>query len=135
MKAAAFLAMCSLVACQHGAFAVDANGAHRIQNRFIAPCCWSQSVAMHDSPVAREMRDEIVKLVSEGKTEEEIVDFYVTRYGERILRLPRGKAWIWLNAVPIGALSVGAAGVVLFLARARKRHQPVVEIEKKGLPL
>jgi len=117
---AALLAMCFLVACQRGAFAVDANSARRIQDRFMAPCCWSQSVAMHDSPAAREMRDEIVKLVSEGKTEDEIVDYYVGRYGERILRLPRGKAWIWLNAIPIGALTAGAACLVLFLARARR---------------
>lgn len=112
--------MSLLVASQVGAYAVDANAIHKTQDRFIAPCCWSQSVAMHDSPVAREMREEIVEFVSEGKTEEEIVDFYVARYGERILRVPRGKAWIWLNAVPIGALTAGAAGVMLFLARARR---------------
>jgi cytochrome c-type biogenesis protein CcmH/NrfF len=45
---------------------------------------------------------------------------YVGRYGERILRQPRGRAWVWLNAVPIGALAVGLAGVLLFLARSRQ---------------
>ena len=114
------LPLCALVFTQFAVFASDPNPTHRIQDRFIAPCCWSQSVAMHDSPVAREMRDEIAELVAEGKTEEEIVDYYVGRYGERILRQPRGKAWVWLNAVPIGALTVGAACVLLFLSRARR---------------
>ncbi len=127
MKSAALLAICLLLACRRGAFALDANSVHRIQDRFIAPCCWSQSVAMPDSPAAREMREEIVKLVAEGKTEDDIVDFYVARYGERILRMPRGKAWIWLNAVPIGALAAGAAGVVLFLARARRGADPLTK--------
>jgi cytochrome c-type biogenesis protein CcmH/NrfF len=66
------------------------------------------------SPVARQMREEIVKLMAESKSEEEIVDYHVGRYGERILRQPRGKAWVWLNAVPIVAFTAGAACVILF---------------------
>jgi cytochrome c-type biogenesis protein CcmH len=116
----ALLSLCLLIPAQVIMFGDGPNRVLRIQDRFIAPCCWSQSVAMHDSPVAREMRDEIVKLVSEGKTEEQIVDHYVARYGERILRQPRGKAWVWLNAVPIGVLTLGVAGVLVFLARARR---------------
>lgn len=115
MKVFALLALAQLTLCGLGPGSV-----RKIQDRFIAPCCWSQSVAIHDSPVAREMRDEIVKLVSEGKSEEQIVDHYVARYGERILRQPRGQAWVWLNAVPVGAIAVGVACVVLFVRHARR---------------
>lgn len=117
---AAYLALSFLVPTQPDVLGVAASGVRKIQDRFLAPCCWRQSVAIHDSPVARQMRDEIVRLVSEGKTEEEIVDYYVGRYGERILRQPRGQAWIWLNVVPIGALGGGLAGVLVFMTRARK---------------
>jgi cytochrome c-type biogenesis protein CcmH len=120
---AAFLVLCFLVPAELRVLGLDANGVRKIQDRFMAPCCWSQSVAVHDSPVARQMRQEIVSLASEGKTEEEIVDYYVGRYGDRILRQPRGRAWIWLNAVPFGALSAGLAGVLVFMARARKVEQ------------
>lgn len=120
MKTLALLALCLLVPAQAAVSGPDPGRARGIQDKFIAPCCWSQSVAIHDSPVAREMRDEIVELVSEGKTEEQIVDHYVARYGERILRQPRGKAWVWLNAVPIGVLTLGVACVLVFLVRARR---------------
>ncbi|MGO9261094.1 MAG: cytochrome c-type biogenesis protein CcmH [Bryobacteraceae bacterium] len=108
---AALVALCLLA---------PADDVRRIQDRFLAPCCWRQSVAVHDSPVAREMRDEIATFASEGRTEEQIVDYYVARYGERILRQPRGQAWIWLNAGPIVASIAGLAAVVLFLARAKR---------------
>jgi cytochrome c-type biogenesis protein CcmH len=61
-----------------------------ITERFIAPCCWRENLAVHQSPDAEKMRAEIVQLVADGRTEDEIVEQYVSQYGERILRVPRG---------------------------------------------
>ena len=74
--------------------AADKDDTKRIQDRLLAPCCWQQSVAVHDSDIARQMRAEIARLAASGKNEEQIVEVYVARYGERILREPRGaKRW------------------------------------------
>jgi len=95
------------------------NQVRRIEERFIAPCCWSETVAVHRSETAAQMRAEIERLVEEGRTEDEIVARYVSEYGERILLVPRGGKSAWLTVLPFVALAAGAAFLVRYLARFR----------------
>ena len=97
------------------------NTVRRIQDRFLAPCCWQQSVAVHDSDIAKQMRAEIASMVADSKNEEQIVDLYVARYGERILREPRGANWLWSILVPLASIVLATAGLVLFLSRQLKQ--------------
>lgn len=95
-----------------------------ITERFVAPCCWRENLALHQSPDAERMRAEIVQLVAAGRTEDEIVERYVTRYGERILRVPRGGKFALLTLTPLAVLILGAAGVLLYLGRRRRAILP-----------
>ena len=110
----------------------EENAIKRIQDRFLAPCCWQQSVAVHDSDIAKQMRAEIAGMVASGKSEEQIVDVYVARYGERILREPRGGYWWWSVMVPAILIVLAAAGLVLFLRRQPK--PPVLAADATDLP-
>lgn len=96
--------------------------ARRIEERFIAPCCWRESVAVHRSPEADKIRSEIRQLLESGKTEGQIVDFYVARYGERILREPRGSVSLWLRTVPLLALLAGALFVAGYIIHSRRKR-------------
>ena len=49
---------------------------HQLQDSMLAPCCWAESVAVHRSEPAMQMRLEIKKFVLEGKTDREILDYY-----------------------------------------------------------
>lgn len=55
-------------------------------------------------------------MVASGLSESQIVDEYVARYGERILREPRGIRFQILNLVPILVGVVGCLCVVRFLS-------------------
>jgi cytochrome c-type biogenesis protein CcmH len=110
----------------------EENAVKRIQDRFLAPCCWQQSVAVHNSDIAKQMRAEIASMVADGKNEEQIVDVYVARYGERILREPRGARRWWLTLVPLVSIALATAGLVLFLRRQQK--PPVPEPDAADLP-
>ncbi len=71
--------------------------------------CLNQSIA--DSPVelAGELRNEVREMIVEGKSDDEIRDYMVARYGEFILFRPRFSArnmWLWLG--PSVLLLVGA---------------------------
>ena len=71
--------------------------------------CQNQSIA--DSPVglASDLRDEVRDMLVAGKSDEDIRDFMVTRYGEFILFRPRfsvRNAWLWL--LPAVLLALGA---------------------------
>ncbi|HVP11578.1 MAG TPA: hypothetical protein VMV94_10370, partial [Phycisphaerae bacterium] len=42
--------------------AADKDQVRRIQERLMAPCCWQQTVAVHDSDIAKQMRTEIERM-------------------------------------------------------------------------
>lgn len=84
------------------------------------PKCQNQNLADSNSPIAQDLRREIHRMVSDGRSDREIVDFMVARYGEFVLYRPRWDAntqWLWL--VP-GALLFAGGAVVLTLSRRRR---------------
>jgi cytochrome c-type biogenesis protein CcmH len=108
--------------------AAQDNALRRIQDRFVAPCCWRQSVAIHNSEAAAQMRSEIAHLVAAGKSEDQIVEFYVARYGERILREPRGSKLIASIVVP-SVMFIGAAACLLvYIRRLRRAPTPIARV-------
>ena len=72
---------------------------------------------MHRSPEAEKMRGEIARMVDGGKSEGEIVEFYVGKYGERILREPRGQRAVWLAVAPVVFVIAGLMVLLLFLRK------------------
>jgi cytochrome c-type biogenesis protein CcmH len=101
------------------ALAAAPDAQRRIEERFIAPCCWSENVAVHRSEVAAEMRTEIAKMLAEGKTEDQIVARFVAQYGERVLIVPRGPSTVWLAIIPWVALALGLLILAWFIRRRR----------------
>ena len=93
--------------------------ARQIEARFVSPCCWRENLAVHGSQVADELRGLIAAMVRSGQTEPQIVDYMVARFGERILRGPRGTRFRFLNLTPIVALAIGLWLLVRFLKRSR----------------
>lgn len=101
----------SVLLCQNA----TAGATDRIRNlekQFVAPCCWHEAVAHHGSREAEQMRAKIATLVDEGRSDSEVIDFFVSRFGERILREPRGRKSMWLYTLP-GAAAVG--GLLLLI--------------------
>ena len=100
-----------------------ADKAREIEDNLIAPCCWSQPVSQHDSEIAQQIRSEVSNMVAAGKSREEILDYYVSKYGERILVTPRAKGFNTLAYIlPWAALPIGAWFLILLL---RKLRSPV----------
>ena len=83
--------------------------------------CLNQSIA--DSPVelAGELRNEVREMVIAGKTDDEIRDYMVARYGEFILFRPRfspRNLWLWLG--PAIMLVIGAFIAVRIIRQRSK---------------
>lgn len=84
------------------------------------PKCQNQNLAGSNSPISEDLRREIYRMIDDGKSDTEIVQFMLDRYGDFILYRPRltsETAILW--AAPGIFLLVGAAVVVL-LARRRR---------------
>jgi cytochrome c-type biogenesis protein CcmH len=91
--------------------------AAKLGERFMAPCCWQESLARHVSPLANEMKAEIREAIAAGKSDAEIEAAFVTRFGRRILVEPQGSQGRVLTAVPVLVLVLGAIWVGWLLRR------------------
>jgi cytochrome c-type biogenesis protein CcmH len=91
-----------------------------LENALLAPCCYQEPVARHGSETAATMRAEIRRMVAEGRTDREILDHYIGRYGKRVLVEPEGAARQVMNAIPVAAAAFGLAVVVLLIRRWRQ---------------
>lgn len=96
-------------------------------NEMRCPKCTNQNLAGTPSPIAEDLRRELVFMIKDGRSDKEIVDFMVERYGEFILYRPRlTSATILLWAAPFILL---ISGVVLLLLIVRKRRRLEVEAD------
>jgi len=87
--------------------------------------CQNQSLADSNAQIAHDLRREVLDLMRQGKSNAEVKDFLVARYGEFVLYRPRvaGKTWLlWLG--PIVLLLVGGM-VVAHIVRKRSGHGTV----------
>lgn len=86
------------------------------------PKCQNQNLADSNSPISVDLREEIFRRLEEGKSDQEIIDFLVARYGEFVrYRPPVKKTTLMLWFMP-GMLLL--AGLVILL-RVRHRHAGV----------
>ena len=92
----------------------------KVEKRLLAPCCYTQSIAEHGSDIAVQMRGEVTAMVSDGKSEKEIVDHYKNIYGDRILIVPDGLTGKILFSLPAVISVLGC--LVLFLCLRRMLH-------------
>ena len=76
--------------------------ARDINKKIRCVVCQSQSIDDSDSILARDLRSLIIKKLEEGKSEKEITNYLVDRYGEFILFKPKfsAKTYIlWLSPI------------------------------------
>jgi cytochrome c-type biogenesis protein CcmH len=91
---------------------------HKLGKEIRCPMCQGLSVADSNSSSARAQVDKIRELVAEGKSDEEIRDFFVSRYGEWALLEPVKSGFnLVLYAAPFALLAMGLG--VLFWRRSR----------------
>lgn len=96
--------------------------ARRLETKFVAPCCWSQQVSVHQSPAADEVKRDLRTRLGRGETEEQIISDYVVQFGERILVEPPARGFNrFLYVLPPVFLLAGAGLVIVLVRRFSKR--------------
>ncbi len=64
------------------------------------PKCLNSNIAGSDAPIAADLRKEVYDQILEGRTDQEILDFMSSRYGDFILYRPRltaGTLVLWFG--------------------------------------
>ncbi|MCE9673718.1 cytochrome c-type biogenesis protein CcmH [Myxococcus stipitatus] len=96
-------------------------------------CAVCQGLSISDSPssMARAQLDMVRELVSEGKSDQEVVDFFVSRYGEWVLLEPKAEGFnwfVWLG--PVALLGIG--GIVIWRQLQRGPPETAASPEQPG---
>jgi cytochrome c-type biogenesis protein CcmH len=85
--------------------------------------CQNESLAGSHAELAQDLRREIRTLIGQGKTDKEILDFMVARYGDFVRYRPPVKPTTWLLwGGPFLLLGGGVAALIVFLRRRAKEN-------------
>jgi len=80
--------------------------------------CQNESLAGSHADLAMDLRRELRGLIKQGKTDEEIKEFMVSRYGDFVLYRPPVKSTtLLLWAGPFGLMGIGIIGLFVYLRR------------------
>jgi cytochrome c-type biogenesis protein CcmH len=128
-----FIAAAALViSCAGSAYAaIDAytfkNEAERaryteLTRELRCPKCQNQDIADSNAPIAADLRKEIYRMLGEGQSNQQIIDFMVDRYGEFVRYKPELNAHTWLLWFgPAGLLLGGVLLIGVIVVRRRKQ--------------
>jgi cytochrome c-type biogenesis protein CcmH len=93
--------------------------------------CQNQTLADSNAPLAVDLRNQIREQLAAGKSEQDVVDFMVARYGDFVLYRPPLKAsTIALWAGPFVLLIAGAFLLYRLIARRRVPEPRLSEAER-----
>jgi cytochrome c-type biogenesis protein CcmH len=91
--------------------------------------CQNQTIADSNATLAQDLRREVREMIAAGKTDDEIRDFMIERYGDFVLYRPRMTAQNFLLwAAPVLLLLIAAA----VLVRVIRRRAQETDIEAEG---
>lgn len=100
------------------------------------PKCQNQNLSGSNSPIAKDLRRELHRMIEAGQNDVEIKAFMVKRYGNFVLyRPPVDKNTLWLWGSPIILLFL-AVLFVFFLRRGQRKlasTAPLSDAEKEQL--
>lgn len=89
--------------------------------------CQNESLADSDAELAHDLRDEVYGMMKDGKSDKEIIDFLVARYGDFVLYKPPLKPSTWL--IWFGPFVLLLIALLLLLRSLRRQqHVPQREI-------
>jgi cytochrome c-type biogenesis protein CcmH len=91
--------------------------------------CQNETIADSNATLAGDLRREVREMIAEGKTDDQIRDFMIARYGDFVLyrpRMTRMNFLLW--AAPVLLLLVGAFAVV----RVVRRRAAEADLEPEG---
>jgi cytochrome c-type biogenesis protein CcmH len=117
----------SLALCAHADEDLDKRAA-KLEEELRCLVCQNQTIADSHAGLAADLRREVREQLAQGKSEQEVLDFMVQRYGDFVLYRPPVKRTTWLLWFgPLLLLVAGAALLVSRLRSARSETPPSEE--------
>lgn len=90
------------------------------------PKCQNQNLADSNSQIAVDLRERVYLMINEGKSDKEIVDYMVARYGDFVLYRPKVNELTYL--LWFGPAIVLLLGVVVVVLVVRRKAPPAKDL-------
>ena len=98
------------------------------------PKCQNNSIADSDAIIAADMREKVYQLMQQGRTNRQIVDYMVARYGNFVTYVPPVNPLTFiLWAAPLLAVALGALIILWRGARRGRSAEPLTAEEQQRL--
>lgn len=100
---------------------VSDDAVNRVAKKLYCPVCENVPLDACDTPACVQWKEEIRAMLGEGRSEPEILAFFASRYGMRVLAVPPPRGiglGVWL--IPAVGLPAAALWLALRLARWRR---------------
>lgn len=86
--------------------------------------CQNQSLADSNAQIAHDLRLQVLTLMREGKTDDQIKEYLVARYSDFVLYSPPVRPSTWLLWFGPGVILLGGAVVLAVVVRKRSGSAP-----------
>ncbi len=94
---------------------------NRVARQMYCPVCENIPLDVCQTTACEKWRETIGEKLAAGWTDQQILDYFVAQYGERVLANPSGRGFnIFLWVIPPVALAGGAVFLWLFFRRAAR---------------
>jgi len=95
--------------------------------------CQNQNLADSNADLAKDLRHQVYNMIEAGKSDAEIIDYMVSRYGEFVLyRPPLQTNTVLLWAGPFVLLLGGLAGLAVFVRRRKSATREPMSPEEQA---
>jgi len=92
----------------------------KLEEKLRCLVCQNQTLADSNAELAEDLRREVREQVAKGRSDAEIIEYLVQRYGDFVLYEPPFKATTALLWIGPFALLIGAAGGLVLVLRRRR---------------
>ena len=109
--------------------------AQKIDRNLICPICPSETIDQSQTAIAKQMKSIVREKLRDGQSDEEILDFFVDRYGPGILSEPpkSGPNLLIWTVPPIG-LIIGTTIVVLTIISMKQNKHSLENVQEPTDP-
>ncbi len=102
--------------------AVTQDDVNRVARQMYCPVCENEPLDVCRTAACQQWRAQIGEMLAQGQSDQQIKDYFVARYGVRVLAQPPAQGVsLLLYVLPIVGLIVGVVLVVWLLRRLRAR--------------
>ncbi|MBI2852056.1 MAG: cytochrome c-type biogenesis protein CcmH [Chloroflexi bacterium] len=102
--------------------------ARDIYRSLMCPICSGQTLEESQSELSAQMRVAVREMLEQGKTKEEILQFFVDRYGVGVLAAPpKSNMYLLVWLAPVIGLAIGGLLVVRVIKAGLRRKESATE--------